>query len=215
MIHKHWNKLISSPRKAEIRTTIRNNDMGHLIDKFPRLRHVLEYVPHRVGLNVEIKYPTEISERSMRKLPVFEMNMYVDAILKTIMDTAGDRRIVFSTFDPDVCVMLQLKQARYPVLFLTCAGSSLDYDDVRQLSLHGALEFAKSEHLSGIVSNAGPLLLNTDLIHQVKSTGMLLFTWGDENSDHRNVQIQKMHGVDAVISDNVGDLTKKDGKPQK
>ena len=37
----------------------------------------------------------------------------------------GGRRIVFSSFDPDVCSMLKMKQCRFPVLFLTQVRSGL------------------------------------------------------------------------------------------
>jgi len=41
---------------------------------------------------------------------------------------------------------------------------------------------------------------------------MLLFTWGDANTDTKLVEIQRKHGVDGVISDNIGDVTKAIGK---
>lgn len=101
---------------------------------------------------------------------------------------------------------------RYPVFFLTCAGTDLDYADARCLSIQSALLFAKMERIQGIVSNSDPLIKEPELIKAIKNEGLLLFTWGDQNSNHEAVQFQKMHGVDAVISDNVGDLTKMDGK---
>ena len=192
----------------------RHQYLSHLVDAFPRLRHVLEYVPAKVGLNIEIKYPTEIQHSALRALPEFEMNAYIDVILKVVFDYAGPRRIIFSCFDPDVCVMLRAKQARYPVFFLTSAGTDDGYADKRCLSIESALMFAKTEHVQGIVSNSTPFLENPELIAAIKREGLILFTWGDKNSDHKAVQFQKMHGVDAVISDNVGDLTKLDGKLQ-
>jgi len=48
-----------------------------------------------------------------------ERNFYLDTILKIIFDKAKDRRIVISSFDPDICYMCALKQPRYPVFFLT------------------------------------------------------------------------------------------------
>lgn len=35
----------------------------------------------------------------------FEHNTYIDVILSDVLTYAGDRRIVFSSFDPDVCAM--------------------------------------------------------------------------------------------------------------
>ncbi len=39
------------------------------------------------------------------------------------MEDAADRKIIFSSFDPDVATLCRLKQPRYPVFFLTCAGT--------------------------------------------------------------------------------------------
>lgn len=35
----------------------------------------------------------------------FERNLYVDTILREIFKYAGNRRILFSCFDPDTCAM--------------------------------------------------------------------------------------------------------------
>lgn len=34
-----------------------------------------------------------------------EMNLFLDQILRTVLRHGGDRRIVFSSFNPDVCTM--------------------------------------------------------------------------------------------------------------
>lgn len=80
------------------------------------------------------------------------------------------------------------------------------------MSIESAIMLAKMEGFQGIVPNSEPFVNNPELISTIKKEGLLLFTWGDKNTDHKFVQFQKMHGVDAVISDNVGDLTKLDGK---
>lgn len=48
--------------------------------------------------NVEIKYDTNYEGYS-------DMNEYVDVILDTIFKYRADRKIVLSSFDPDVCAM--------------------------------------------------------------------------------------------------------------
>lgn len=56
----------------------------------------------------------------------FERNQYVDQVLTDVFRHAGTRRIVFSSFDPDICTLLSLKQNKYPVLFL-CVGETTRY----------------------------------------------------------------------------------------
>ena len=75
---------MKSPRK--VAKSPRHQYLSHLVDMFPRLRHVLECVPAKVGLNIEIKYPTEIQHSALRALPEFEMNAYIDAILKVVFE---------------------------------------------------------------------------------------------------------------------------------
>ncbi len=44
------------------------------------------------------------------------MNSYADAILKTVFDFAGDRRLYLSCFNPDFCAVLAAKQVSPPPL---------------------------------------------------------------------------------------------------
>jgi glycerophosphoryl diester phosphodiesterase len=108
-----------------------------------------------LSFNCEVKYPSQLEKKQfsmfssqflclwllddffvITDLHVRERNFYVDLILKCIAEHAGPhRRIVFSSFDPDICTMLALKQSRYPVFFLTEAGGEI-YCDPRLNSLH-------------------------------------------------------------------------------
>ena len=45
--------------------------------------------------------------------------------LQVVFEEAGERKIIFSTFDPDCATLARLKQPRYPVFFLTCAGEKV------------------------------------------------------------------------------------------
>lgn len=64
----------------------------------------------------------------------------------------------------------------------------------------------------GIVTESTPLLERPSLTSVIKDTGLLLFSYGDRNTSYDAVALQKAWGVDAVISDNIGDLTKLAGK---
>eukprot|EP01027_Heterolobosea_sp_BB2_P010917 GEZU01015947.1.p1 GENE.GEZU01015947.1~~GEZU01015947.1.p1 ORF type:complete len:123 (+),score=37.11 GEZU01015947.1:245-613(+) len=114
---------------------------------------------------------------------------------------------MFSSFDPDVCVMLSMKQPRYPVFFLTDAGSGGTSPDPRCNSLQAAIRFARSANLLGIVSNARPLVEEPILIETVKEVGLILCTYGKENNDVKNVELQNRLGV-TVIADHVAHVAK-------
>ena len=67
-------------------------------------------------------------------------------LMQVVLEEGHKRKVIFSTFDPDCATLLSLKCARYPVFFLTCAGSK-HYADPRMNSLEAALIFAKSSKL--------------------------------------------------------------------
>ncbi|KAE9107320.1 hypothetical protein PF010_g12306 [Phytophthora fragariae] len=219
-VKKHWTRLqgdkkVPSPRHALLSRDDDNaKEEGHLVDFFPRLEDLLKHVPAEVGLNIEIKYPDNFFRPGMRSLSCFAINAYLDRVLECVFDYAGPRRIFFSCFDPSVCIALRAKQTKYPVLFLTYGSMALHAMDAR-MTLQFATNFAKMEKLQGIVSNSDSFIDTPELAPLVKKAlGTVLITWGDQNTNHEMVQLQKRHAIDGVISDNVIDLINQDKKLQ-
>lgn len=166
---------------------------------FTTLAETLKRVPKSAGFNIEVKYPM-IDEAEQDDLAQFqELNIYVDTILECIYDNASeDRHIIFSSFHPEICLALNLKQPNYPVFFLTDAGT-FPMADIRCNSLQGAIRFAKQANLLGIVAASEPILEAPRLTQIIKETGLLLFTYGVLNNEVENAVAQKSFGVDAVI----------------
>ncbi|CAH0522452.1 unnamed protein product [Peronospora belbahrii] len=219
-VKKHWARLqgdkqLPSPRRGPLK----NDDSiaaeeDHLVEFFPRLEDLLVHVPAEVGLNIEIKYPDTLFHPELCSLRSFAINAYIDRILQCVFDYAGSRRIFFSCFSPSVCVALRAKQTKYPVLFLTCGSMAPSAIDAR-MTLEFATNFAKMENLQGIVSNSSALIETPELVALVKKRlGTVLITWGDKNTNHEMVQLQKRYAIDGVISDNVIDLIIQDKKLQ-
>lgn len=199
----------------------KDQEEAFIRDNLPTFRECFKRLPDSLGFNVEIKYPAaeDIKEEG---LVVAERNEYVDTILNVVFDCAGDRyeiilsdfrNIFFSSFDPDVCILLRLKQPRYPVFFLTHGGTEV-FSDIRMNSIQQAIRFAKSNHLMGIVSHAHPVIRTPQLVRSVKRTGLLLCTYGTENNEVANVDLQERFGVDAIIVDHVAYVSKHLQKPQ-
>ncbi|ETM97613.1 hypothetical protein, variant 4 [Phytophthora nicotianae INRA-310] len=216
-VKKHWARLqgdkqIPSPRRGRLTSDDSANEEGHLVDFFPRLEDLLKHVPAEVGLNIEVKFPDNYFNPGMRSLSCFAINAYVDRLLQCVFDFAGPRRIFFSCFDPNVCIALRAKQAKYPVLFLTYGSMAPQAFDAR-MTLQFATNFAKMEKLQGVVSNSNSFLETPELAPLVKKyLGTVLITWGDQNTKHEMVQLQKRHAIDGVISDNIIDLINQDKK---
>lgn len=183
----------------------KGNSRGHSIaSDFVTLKELFKRLPKNVGFNIELKYPMldEAESESMGEV-AFDMNFYVDTILKTVYDenTTG-RDILFSSFHPDICLLLSLKQPTIPILFLTEAGTAT-MADIRASSLQNAIRFAKKWNLLGIVSAAKTLVQTPRLAQVVKSSGLVCVTYGVENNSPELCKIQMKAGVDAVIADSV------------
>ena len=101
--------------------------------------------------------------------------------------------------------MLQLKQGRYPVIFLTQGATSKypPYLDVRTQSVDLAVRFALSESLLGVNIHTEDLLKDFTIIKRAKDVGLRVFCWGEDNNSSRNVELLKEHNVDAIILDRI------------
>lgn len=180
---------------------------------FPTLRHCFETIDPHLKFNIEVKYcmhllSTGQYEEGVQHFP--ERNSYVDVILADIFQHAGDREILLSCFDPDVCTMLRAKQTRYPVAFLSQGetGKYETFQDSRAASLQMAVNFANVESLTGVVLNTEGLLKDTGLINLAHSCGLSVFCWGEENNDVNTIKLLKKHMLDGIICDRVDDLMK-------
>ena len=116
---------------------------------YPKFEDLFTILRDSVGFNVEMKYPMlwEAEDRNMDRYAP-EINTYVDIILEIIYRLGGGRSITFSSFSPEVCILLSLKQQDYPVLFLS-KGGSVPTGDVRCSSLQQSIRFAKRWNLAG------------------------------------------------------------------
>jgi len=144
------------------------------------------------------------SEEHEMDLYTVELNSFVDTVLETVYTHTSKhpRRLIFSSFNPDICLLLSFKQPSIPVLFLTDAGTS-PVGDIRASSLQEAIRFASRWNLLGIVSAAEPLVACPRLVRVVKESGLVCVSYGTLNNQSANVDIQAAEGIDAVIVDSV------------
>lgn len=174
---------------------------------FPTLQSCLEKVDPRVGFNVEIKYCMRLRSGELEEGLMYfpSRNEYVDDILTKLLHHSGSRRIILSSFDPDVCTMLRAKQNRYPVLFLTQGDTKkyAPYEDSRTSTVEMAFQFAISESLRGVCVHAESLLNDLSLIERGKSKGLWVVCWGDDTNSLENIKVLKKGGVDGIIVDRI------------
>ena len=136
-----------------------------------------------------------------------ELNSFVDTVLAKVYELGKGRNIIFSSFHPDICLLLSFKQPSIPVLFLTDAGAS-KVGDIRASSLQEAIRFASRWNLLGIVAASEPFVLCPRLITVVKNSNLVCFSYGVLNNDAHNSKLQAQEGIDAVIVDSVARVRK-------
>ncbi|KAK4544465.1 hypothetical protein LTR36_004356 [Oleoguttula mirabilis] len=176
---------------------------------FTTLEEMFRRLPEDISFNVEMKYPMlwEFEDEEVDTYAV-ELNSFVDTVLAMVYDLSKKRNIIFSSFHPDICLLLSFKQPNFPVLFLTDAGTGTPVGDIRASSLQEAIRFASRWNLLGIVSAAQPFVLCPRLVQVVKNSGLVCMSYGVDNNDPHNSKLQAQEGIDAVIVDSVARVRK-------
>ncbi|CAG9531972.1 unnamed protein product [Cercopithifilaria johnstoni] len=176
---------------------------------FPTLVDALRQVDSSVGFNIEIKYPMMQKNGLHECENYFERNDYIDIILNDVFNNAGDRRIVFSSFDPDCCSLLAAKQHVYPVLFL-CVGVTTRYEpfvDLRSSTSNAALNFAACIDILGVNFHTEDLLRDPSPIQRARKFGLISFVWGDDLDSKESIDyFRKTLRVDGLIYDRIGEI---------
>lgn len=113
-----------------------------------------------------------------------ELNLFCDTILSSVFShpSCPSRSIMFSSFSPEVCILLSLKQNRFPIFFLNNSNSSLS-GDIRASSFQEALHFAKRWELDGVVMASKPFVYAPRLIGLAKERGLMAASYGTLNND--------------------------------
>lgn len=186
------------------------NTRGDFVQgSFTTLETLFEKLPETVHFNIEISMsqpPKQHSRSNSRKEyprlhetadagvanTAIEINTFVDKILEQIFEASGNRTVILSSFTPEICILLSIKQQTYPVMFVTNAGKLPVTDkDVRASSLQNAVRFSKRWNLAGIVFASEPLILCPRLVGYVKGSGLVCGSYGPLNNRTENAKVSR------------------------
>jgi glycerophosphodiester phosphodiesterase len=158
-------------------------------------------LPRTCGVNVELKYPTS-EECAILGLRVPERFAFVAAILK-VVEASPARKIMYSSFDPDVAKIARgAAPPDTPVFFLTEGDGGAEAADPRMRSFESALDWAESAGLDGVVTHTSPVLrAPVAAVAAARAKGLLLATYGLRNNTSEAVKVQIEAGVDMIILD--------------
>ncbi|KAK3791502.1 hypothetical protein RRG08_055525 [Elysia crispata] len=196
-------RLFSGEHDVEINKEQEGQCVRH--DPFPTLQEVLTSVEDSLGFNIEIKYPQQLIDDTWEMENFTDVNENLDQILRVVFAHAGPRKIVFSSFDPDTCILLKLKQNKYPVIFLHQGQTNIyvRYKDHRASTFGWGINFALSEHLLGLALHTEVLLRDLSLLERCFAHKMVVFVWGDDNNDPKIIRQMRDLKVDGVIYDRI------------
>ena len=168
----------------------KGNSRGNSIQApFTTLEEMFTKLPTSIGFNIEMKYPMLFeSEAEEMDTYAVELNSFVDTVLTKVYDLGAGRNVIFSSFNPDICLLLSFKQPSIPILFLTDAGTAA-VGDIRASSLQEAIRFASRWNLLGVVSAAEPLVNSPRLVKVVKESGLVCVSYGMLNNDPEMVNV--------------------------
>ncbi|KAM5444967.1 hypothetical protein MferCBS31731_000423 [Microsporum ferrugineum] len=174
------------------------------------LEEALREVPEGVGFDIELKYPRIHEASAIEISPIaIDLNTFVDTILNLISSFAGSRNIILSSFTPEICILLAMKQKAYPIFFITNAGKLPVADlEERAGSLQVAVRFATQWGLAGLVLASDVLVMCPQLVGYVKGKGLVCATYGPLNNVLESVKVQAKAGVDLIVADRVGLISK-------
>ncbi|KNG83260.1 putative ankyrin repeat-containing protein, partial [Aspergillus nomiae NRRL 13137] len=188
------------------------NTRGDFIqDSFTTLGELLEELPESIGFNIEIKYPRLHEAIDAGVAPVaIEINTFIDKALEKLFSYGNKKRtIILSSFTPEICMLLAIKQRMYPVMFITNAGKPPVTDrEMRASSIQSAVRFAKRWNLSGLVFASEALVMCPRLIRYVQRSGLICGTYGSQNNTPENANAQAAAGIDIIMADRVGLIAK-------
>ncbi|DAA74393.1 TPA_exp: Uncharacterized protein A8136_3360 [Trichophyton benhamiae CBS 112371] len=174
------------------------------------LEEALLNVPEEVGFDIELKYPRIHEAHAIEMAPIaIELNTFVDTILTLITRYAGSRNIILSSFTPEICILLAIKQKAYLIFFITNAGKLPVVDkEERAGSVQVAVRFATKWGLAGVVFASDVIVMCPLLVNYVKIKGLVCATYGPLNNIPENVELQAKSGVDLLVADRVALVSK-------
>jgi len=178
------------------------------------LVQLLKILPSSVGICLEVVYPSRAIRDKLSLSRRLDLNQVVDSVLKTIYQTSMSqnkphirRRIMFTSFSPDICAALNWKQPNYAVFLASHCGKNVDHlprpigfdsgdsQDRRLSSLGATVEFARMNNLLGVFVDSTLLFQVPSLIHSVRNAGLLV---GIHDTSEYTTILSNASGKDSV-----------------
>ncbi|KAI9734923.1 MAG: phosphate system positive regulatory protein pho81 [Cirrosporium novae-zelandiae] len=182
-----------------------------LLYSFLSLQEVLAALPSDIHIDLTVLFPNPKEEQEWGLGPTLNVNNFADAILKDVFEHARTskvkhsdflRSIVFSSYNPDICIALNWKQPNYPVLLCNDLGSKRDIPHGESamsassgrgdMSVKEAVRIAQSNNFMGLICCSHLLDMIPALVESVKVAGLVLVM---DTSDNTGLVATNGHGA--------------------
>ena len=162
---------------------------------------LLTKLPSSLGFDIEMKYPSPLKKNVT--IPFADMNEYVDTVLDVMDEHGHGRKMFFSSFNPFICMMLKLKQKKWPVMQLFEMKKS--YGGVDGLRKRIMTTAALHTHIGteGFVLHAEDLVNIPNIVKALLDKDFLLNTFGDINNTEDGIKRQLDMGIRGICTDNM------------
>ncbi|KAF2847994.1 hypothetical protein T440DRAFT_500753 [Plenodomus tracheiphilus IPT5] len=171
-----------------------------LASSFITLKDALALLPAHIHVELHVLFPSRLDEERLKLGPTLDMNTFADRILSVVFEHArmlrqrgaGEidgmlRSVLFSSFNQDICTVLNWKQPNYPVLLCNELGadssqSPSDNSNIVQssgrttISVKEAVQIARDNNFMGLICSSRLLSLAPALIESIKTAGLVLVT---------------------------------------
>ena len=181
----------------------------------PLLEDVLRSLePSSAGIVIELKYVSNSYARNHPEFSKFTREELVDAVLDCVeanWQYVSTRWLVFSSFDPDICLYLHTALAQTNALIVHNLwlghendeeDNTVDFNDIRNRSWEAALLQSGGNGValeaSFVLSHNFPPDLNRTTLDNT-----LVFSYGRANLKSVNIQAQLQRGVHAFFIDDM------------
>ncbi|RAQ48998.1 ankyrin repeat protein nuc-2, partial [Aspergillus flavus] len=141
-----------------------------LASSFLSLKEVLQHLPIGVNVNLSILYPSAAEEQALNMVSLADVNSFADAILTVVFDHARVSRdqnpefmrsVVFTSYNPNICVALNWKQPNCQIRDLTRGVGSLPHIDSSgraSMSIKESARIAQSNNFMGLICRSSLLV---------------------------------------------------------
>ncbi|KAF2223346.1 ankyrin repeat protein nuc-2 [Elsinoe ampelina] len=184
------------------------------------LREVVNLLPPEIHLDIHVIYPSRTQEDASNLGPSSNMNSVIDSILAVIFEHASQMReaneglvrgVVFSSYNPDVCIGLNWKQPNYPVLLCNDLGvtptpdtrssdlSHIVSEGRAAMSVKEAVRVAQGNNFMGLVCSARLLALVPALSEAIKVAGLVLITDVSGTDARPKAPASSFHGIPEAV----------------